>query len=425
MSYSSNSCAIVEDSRSIIVLESDESFSKAISMSIWAETDISPCVVSSVAEAVGYIEENADIIDIAVVGLEVEGAGELLETLARERVPCIAYGADFDDAARKHLSTLSVADVVLGARAVLADSVGHAVGRIVSNRDVDILVVDDSKSMRLALVRFLTTRCYNVFEACDGVDALGVLGKYPTIKLVITDNEMPNMDGFSLIKEIRKTHSKDDLAVIGISGKTNSLLSVKFINNGANDFLNKPFRKEELYCRVDHNVEMLDRIRLIRDLSNKDPMTRLYNRRYFFNHCDDFVEQAEAEDKTLITAMIDIDFFKNFNDTYGHDVGDEVIIKVANLISEAFPEDAIVSRFGGEEFCVLSAHEAGDDPFARYDMLRRSIEAAPIDVDGDSVVVTVSIGVTKEKAPIPLMIKKADELLYDAKESGRNRVSLS
>ncbi len=425
MSYSSNSCATAEGVRSIVILEPDVPFSKVLAMSIWAETSIPPCVVSSAAEAALYIQDHPEAVNIAVVGLDVDEAPLLLETLTQESIPCIAYGEDFDDESRKRLSTMSIADIVLGERSVLPGRVGHVVKRIVSNRDVDILVVDDSKSMRLALVRFLTTRCYNVFEASDGVDALGVLGKYPTIKLVITDNEMPNMDGFSLIKEIRKTHSKDDLAVIGISGKTNSLLSVKFINNGANDFLNKPFRKEELYCRVDHNVEMLDRIKLIRDLSNKDPMTRLYNRRYFFNHCDDFVEQAEAEDKTLITAMIDIDFFKKINDKYGHGVGDEVIIKVANLISEAFPEAAIVSRFGGEEFCVLSAHDAGDDLFARYDVLRRTIEATSIDVDGDSVVVTVSIGVTKEKAPIPLMIKKADELLYAAKESGRNRVSLS
>ncbi|MDC0336348.1 diguanylate cyclase [Pseudodesulfovibrio sp.] len=418
-------CPEPDGTSRIIVLEPDSLFAKVLAMAIWSQSGMKPCIASTVSEAATLMHDHPEMVFSAVVSLEAPGVEAMLDKLTQLSVPSIVYGTEFDEDTRKHLSTLSIADLVLGSRDNLPVSVGKALGRMARNRDVAILVADDSRSMRMALIRFLRTRRYTIIEATDGVEALEQLAKHPEIKLVITDNEMPNMDGFTLVKEIRKSHSMDDLAVIGISAKTNSQLSVKFINNGANDFLQKPFLKEELFCRVNHNVEMLDRIEIIRDLSNKDPLTKLYNRRYFFDHCEEFVIDAENAGKSVVVSMLDIDHFKRFNDTYGHDVGDDVIITVSRTIQDAFPDDAIVCRFGGEEFCVLAAHEAGEDIFARYDMLRRAIDGSPVAVDGESVVVTVSVGVCTEKDSVGAMIKVADTQLYAAKESGRNKVVIT
>ena len=431
----------------IIVLESDRALGRTICTTIWAETGMRPCVAAKATEAAAFIHDYPDTVFAAAVGFEVRGASALFDKLTENNIPSIAYGRDFNDDIRKHVSTLTIADIVVAERDAVSGLVGQAVGRMVKNRNVTILVVDDSRSMRLALVRFLATRRYTILEASDGAQALAQLAKHPQIRLVITDNEMPHVDGFTLVKEIRKTHSKDDLAVIGISAKSNSLLSVRFINNGANDFLHKPFLKEELFCRVDHNVEMLERIEIIRDLSNKDPLTRLFNRRYFFENCDEFVTRAEEAGKVVVAAMLDIDHFKQVNDTYGHDVGDTVLKAVSARISDHFREGAIVSRFGGEEFCILAAHRQDDDIFARYDKLRRDIEGAPVkmnmavkmdmavknDMDvkkdmgtGDEAVeVTISAGVCTRKDSVQAMIKEADAHLYEAKEGGRNRVVLS
>jgi len=408
-----------------VVLEPDEALSEAMGLAIQAETGLTPCVATTEEEAVNFIDTFPNSIFAAIVDFGYSGAQGLLNTMTANGIPAIAYGDDFSDDVRKHLSTLSLAAVVTGEGDRLVKDVGRAVGRMTQNQSIAILVVDDSRSMRMALMRFLTTRRYKVVEAENGTDALKALANRSDIKLVITDNEMPGMDGFSLVREIRKSYSKDDLAVIGISAKTNSQLSVKFITNGANDFLHKPFVKEELYCRVDHNVDMLRRIAIIRDLSNKDPLTRLYNRRYFFEHCDNFLAKASAKGNTVVAAMIDIDHFKKFNDTYGHDVGDTVLTHVSHLIADAFSDDAIVARFGGEEFCILAAHSLGDDIFARYDKLRRSIDATRVKIEGQALKVTVSIGLCKARDEVLTMIKIADSRLYHAKESGRNRVVTS
>lgn len=419
------SCLSSDTSHRVVVLEPEEPLARTIAMAIWGETGMAPCVAATVTEAVTSLHDHPKSTFAAVVGFDNPGASALLDKLTEKDIPVVVYGLDYTKDARKQLSTLTIADVVVSERDGLAKAVGASMGRLASNRDVTILVVDDSRSMRMALSRFLKTRCFRVLEARDGVEGLAVLAAHPEVKLVITDNEMPNMDGFSFIREVRKRCSKDDLAIIGISARTNSQLSVKFITHGANDFLQKPFVKEELYCRVDHNVDMLRRIELIRDLSNRDPLTRLSNRRYFFDHCDEFLELATAASRRVVAAMIDIDHFKRFNDEYGHGVGDTVLRQVAEHIANAFPDNAIVSRFGGEEFCVLAAHAQDDDIFARYDKLRRAIESDPVVVDDACVVVTVSMGICAEADSVQHMLTKADGRLYRAKEAGRNRVVLA
>lgn len=420
-----NTCATEKGPGSIILLESDDHLLKSMAMAIWQETGEFPCTASSVDEAVGFIKEKRKLVLAVAVGFEAEGVEELLNTMVEYALPVVLYGDEFTDDIRKGLATFAIADVVTGESHTQVAGVGRSVARLASNRNTPVLVVDDSRSMRAALIRFLSTRCFKVYQAADGLEALEMLKDEPGIKLVITDNEMPNMDGFSLVREIRKVHSKDDLAVIGISAKTNSMLSVKFINNGANDFLQKPFVKEELYCRVDHNLDMLQRIAIIRDLSNKDPLTKLYNRRYFFDHCDAFVDASQADGRIVSVAMLDIDHFKKVNDAYGHDAGDEVLVTVSSLIAESFAKNAIVARFGGEEFCVLMASEQQADLFAAFDSVRRKVERTSVIVDDLKLAVSISIGVCNQPGAVRDMVKAADGLLYSAKESGRNRVIIS
>ena len=109
-----------------------------------------------------------------------------------------------------------------------------------------------------------------------------MLKRHPDIKMVISDYFMPGMDGVELTRRIRHRHRKDQLAVIGISAYGNTILSARFIKNGANDFLNKPFSSEEFYCRVTQNLEMLEYIQKLRETSIRDPLTGLFNRRRFF-----------------------------------------------------------------------------------------------------------------------------------------------
>jgi len=416
---------MAETDGTIVILESDEALALALAKCIGEETGLSPCTATTAIEAASLIHDHAGAVFAAVVGVETKGANTMLQSLEENFIPSVAYGRKMTSEIRKKLSTLSIVDTVLATEDVIPVNVSKAVARLQKNSDIAILVAEDSRSMMAAISRYLTTRRYTVLMARDGLEALNLLAEHPEVMLVITDNEMPHMNGYALVREIRKTHTKDELAVIGISAMNNSRLTVNFINEGANDFLKKPFVKEELYCRVDHNIDMLERIALIRDLSNKDPLTRLYNRRYFYDNSEEFIARAEQDGKSVAVAMLDIDFFKRFNDTYGHDMGDAVLVHVSSLISEAFSDKAIVSRFGGEEFCILAAHDSSEDVFACYDILRRTIESSVVKKDGETVNVTISIGVCVEPGTLAFMLNKADANLYVSKKSGRNQVTHS
>ena len=137
------------------------------------------------------------------------------------------------------------------------------------NQSVRVLVVDDSKVHRKIVSSLLSTYLFDVIEAKDGVEALDILKKNSNIKLVITDYNMPKMDGFELTTDIRKSFDKDSLCIVAVSSNDSKDVASKFIKYGANDYITKPFTKEEFYCRINQNIELLESISAVREINAK------------------------------------------------------------------------------------------------------------------------------------------------------------
>ena len=215
------------------------------------------------------------------------------------------------------------------------------------------------------------------------------------------------------------------MAVIGISCVDEPGLSAKFIKNGANDFLNRPFLTEEFYTRVTQNIELLEYIAQIKELAERDFLTRLHNRRYVFSAGPKLMAAQMRRGQGVVVAMLDIDHFKKINDAYGHDAGDEVLCHLSTLLSSRFRASDIVARFGGEEFCVLAADMNPADAFGIFDDLRQTIADTPVSFGGMRIPYTVSIGLcTSPMDDLEDMIRMADQALYLSKNDGRNCVSL-
>jgi diguanylate cyclase (GGDEF)-like protein len=300
------------------------------------------------------------------------------------------------------------------------------VERLHRNPGIKVLVVDDSKNTRYVVGRLLHAHRYQVLEAEDGPQALAELAKHPDTRLIIVDYNMPGMDGAELVRTIRRDHAKDHLAIIGISGVESTGLTAKFIKSGANDFLHMPFLTEEFYTRVTQNIELLEYIAQIKELAEKDYLTRLYNRRYVFSAGPKLMAAQTRRGQGVVVAMLDIDHFKRVNDTYGHAAGDLVLRQMAALLSARFRTSDIVSRFGGEEFCVLATDMNAADASGVFEELRQAFEASPVRYDGQNIHYTVSIGLcTSPLDGLEAMIKAADDALYVSKNDGRNRVTVA
>ncbi|MBI9074356.1 MAG: diguanylate cyclase [Desulfatibacillum sp.] len=409
----------------VLLVEDSQFFGTAVKERIESEFKCQVYWATSMAETEALFNQHGDNFAIGVLDYTLPDAreGEIIEFVLSRNIPSIVFSAIFSDDARDFIWSHKVVDYVLKKRPESINYVLSLIKHILRARETKILVVDDSRLYRQTVVDLLKVRHYDIYEATNGKEALQVLAEHPDIRMVITDYYMPEMDGIQLTNEIRRTHGRDSLAIIGISSEGGGIVSAQFIKSGATDFLNKPFLTEEFYCRVTQSLDLLRYIRKFKNLSTRDFLTALYNRRYFFDLGHKFYAAAIREKKAVMVATIDIDHFKKVNDTYGHDAGDQVIKVVANTLAASFRETDIVARFGGEEFCVFAANIQPDDAAKLLERIRRIIGNSKVNVGDNSIQVTVSIGACIDThKSLEEMIIRSDQMLYAAKDQGRNRV---
>ncbi len=356
--------------------------------------------------------------------------GEIISVVANYNIPSIVFTANVEEKVRNHVWENMVVDYVLKENPDSLTYIAHVLDRLSRNKSIKILVVDDTDYYRKILTDLLTVHRFKVFQASNGEEALALLKIHPEIMMTIIDYNMPKMNGIQLTHAIRSSYSRDQMAIIGISAYGDNVMAANFIKNGASDFIIKQsFLTEEFYCRVNHNLDNIENIKIIRETATKDYLTKIFNRRYFIEAGRKLFASAKRENIVLSCAMIDIDHFKDVNDTYGHEAGDIVLQQIAIILSQRFRETDIVSRFGGEEFCILAVNLDQQQAKIIFTDLLKKIESTLIDIDPhmDPIKITISIGVTTQKSNNSLeeMIKEADSLLYESKSQGRNRVTLS
>lgn len=408
----------------ILVVEDSRFFASLLTQQIQEGLGFNVDWVSTYSEACSIIDTRKDEYLLALLDANLPDApnGEAIEYACKKGLPAIVFTSGIDDVMRNRFLSWNLLDYILKDSGNSMEVMLDTISRAISNRHIKVAVVEDSSTMREAVRRMLQSQLFQVFEAENGQQALQLLDANPDIKLIVTDYDMPVMDGFELIRAVRQNHSRDELGIIGMSASGDPLLSAKLLKSGADDYVSKPFLVEEFICRVSQSIEMLQHIETIRELSYRDPLTGLRNRRFFFENAPAFIESCQEEGMVCSLAMMDVDFFKNVNDTFGHDGGDAVLKLLSHLFEEHLEGNTIISRFGGEEFCVLVGHAKGMDANLLFEQLRERIEQTPAMYKGAEIRVTISIGITSESGSLDSMIRRADTRLYTAKSEGRNRV---
>jgi diguanylate cyclase (GGDEF)-like protein len=298
-----------------------------------------------------------------------------------------------------------------------------------------ILAVDDTETNIDILVELLGDK-YEVMVALDGESALEITEE-EKIDLILLDIMMPEMDGFEVCNRLKSNEKTKNIPIIFLTAKTDEDSIEKAYEVGGIDYVTKPFRPKELLARVNRELAMQ---KLIKDLKNSqdelrklaatDPMTKLYNRRYFSQISAEFLELAKRNNQELSVIMLDIDKFKRINDTYGHKVGDDVIIALSKILVELKRKSDIACRFGGEEFVLLLPNTAIDGAEILAQKIRETVQNRSVKVEDDKELnFTISLGVSlvnvQNETNIEVSLKKADDALYKAKESGRNKVCVN
>ncbi len=286
-----------------------------------------------------------------------------------------------------------------------------------------ILIVDDTKTNISILMELLGDK-YDVVAALDGETALEIIQE-EKIDLILLDIMMPEMDGYEVCSILKndETYEAKDIPIIFITAITDENNIEKAYDVGGSDYVTKPFKPKELIARVRRELKLQSIIDHLEFISSHDIMTGIYNRRKFFELAENIFDK---KDDNLYAIMIDIDKFKNINDTYGHPTGDKVIKLVASTISENLDKNVLFARLGGEEFAVVSYYDSYESAVKIAELLRIEVEKQEVLSDDNNIIkFTISSGIAKisqDTQTIDELLKEADTALYDAKGSGRNKV---
>ncbi len=281
-----------------------------------------------------------------------------------------------------------------------------------------ILIVDDIKENIHILLSLLDD--YDLLVALNGAKALKLLEKNE-IDLILLDIVMPGMDGYEVCRIIKSNPDTKDIPILFITAKTDEDSIERAYDAGGVDYVTKPFKPKELISRIKTHLNMRSMLKSLEFFATRDFMTGIYNRRKFFELGNELFEKSDK----LFAIMMDIDKFKLINDNYGHPFGDIVIKSVTKTISQNISEDSVFGRLGGEEFAILCKADSMEEVKQRIENIRKAIENLEEKYQNTIVKVTISNGIALKHASNDTMdklLKRADEALYEAKGTGRNRV---
>ncbi|WP_169778934.1 GGDEF domain-containing response regulator [Campylobacter curvus] len=386
-------------------------------------------VAYNFAEAKMLISEHKKEYFMTILDLNLPDApnGEIVDYVIAQGLPVIVLTGSIDEQTKNNFIHKDIVDYVYKGNMDDINYIFQMINRLSKNRQYKALIVEDSMPFRNSLKKILTSLQFQVFTAAHGEEAMSYFTDNPDMKLVITDYRMPVKDGLEILKEMRKEKDKNALGIIVMTSPSENIGAPVFLKNGASDFIAKPFEKEELICRVNNTIEAMENINQIANFANRDFLTSVYNRRYFYDDMTQYLAKAEETAEPYAIAMIDIDHFKNINDTYGHDSGDKVLQFLAKKLVDDTKGNDIVARFGGEEFCVVLKNISQEEAVKFFVNLRAKIANSKISLKKNVINFTVSIGVVFNRSDYRLdeLLELADEALYIAKESGRNRVEVA
>lgn len=295
-----------------------------------------------------------------------------------------------------------------------------------------ILVIDDSRLISHVAKTILSKQGHEVILAQDGLSGLQTAkSEYPD--LILLDLIMPVMDGYQVCEELKKEEKTKEISIIMLTSKAEPADKVRGLELGALDYVVKPFDEGELIARVNIQLRLKQLYEALQEknqqlekLANRDGLTGLYNHRYFHEQLSKDFLRAKRYHESLSCILLDIDYFKKFNDTYGHQTGDIVLSTLGQVIRDTIRDSDFAARYGGEEFAIILHYTERPAALHVAERLRKTVENCDVR-DKDNVLrITISLGVAtfphEQIHNHKQIVEFADKALYKAKKNGRNRV---
>ena len=291
-----------------------------------------------------------------------------------------------------------------------------------------VLIVDDQEANVLLLEQMLGNAGYACITSTMDPHAVFTLHRDNHYDLILLDLQMPGMDGFKVMESLKKIETDGYLPVLAITAQPTHKL--RALQCGAKDFVSKPFDMAEVLMRVHNMLEVRllheaarNHVKILESLALNDPLTGLANRRLLADRMSMALVHARRNKSTLAVVYLDLDGFKQINDTLGHGAGDILLRMVAERLMAAVREEDTVARQGGDEFIIMLYHVSSADYAAKVASKMIKAVAHPYDIEGHTVTITASAGISiypVHGKDADTLLKSADQALYEAKSAGKN-----
>lgn len=304
--------------------------------------------------------------------------------------------------------------------------VSHLAGQVFSDR-TSVLVCENSQVQLRILSEAVRDAGYEVHTASNAEDALKLLNLMP-IDIFLTGIEVGTTSGLEACWLLKSNPETETVYTIVVTASGQEKRLEESLDAGADDFIRKPVNMTELRARLRAATRLVRMQKQFRHMAETDALTGAANRRAFMQYLDTLVDRARRQDAPLAAVMVDLDHFKRTNDTYGHAVGDKVLVQTVRQVQSCLRDCDMLGRLGGEEFAVVLPGATAASAVAAAERIREAIAAVDVRVDnGDRIPVTASLGVAvlegdKMMETAEGLLHAADEALYAAKAGGRNRV---
>lgn len=292
-----------------------------------------------------------------------------------------------------------------------------------------ILIIDDSY-FNVRLLKEILEKDYDIIYANEGEKGFEIAKKIKP-SLILLDIEMPGLNGFQVMEKLKKEEETQQIPVVFLTGVDDAAIEEKAFFSGAVDYIRKPFSCNVVYARVRTHVNMFRYSKLLETQMYIDELTQLYTRKHCIDYMNKQWQYCIEKQITFSLGIVDIDFFKRINDTYGHQQGDRVLNSVSNAMKNAMPkENNYIARMGGDEFYLIVI---GENRIRTLEIMENVCDAVSRErvckvgaSSGEGISATISLGgstvVPTMRDSVNNFREIADKMMYKAKDNGRNQV---
>lgn len=409
----------------VIIVEKNEERIELLISQIKIRLHFEVAICNSIQDAINFVKKNEDLrIEALILNIQLS----YNDYTPIVGIPTILITDNHPLDTRQMLLSQNLLDTVVNYKLHNCKYILRLLERSRYREKLKVLIVDEEPLMQNLISRNINSMGLNAMVQEKGKLVHATLKKEGNVHIVFIDNRLKDVDTEKLVRTIRDEYNKLELTIICLmhEGYTEEE-EIRLLHAGANDCIEKrlssPLSLQHFHARVLLSIRQVISYLEMQYMAQRDSMTGAFNRRYFSEVGESVFSNYQRGNLKVAIAMLDIDNFKIINDTYGHPVGDMVIVKLYNTLIEKVRKTDIVSRFGGEEFCVLLIGSEIDSAKMVMERIIEAIEEIKIIVADTSISFTVSIGLAmKKQDTLEKMIQVADNCLYEAKESGKNKV---